>query len=199
MPEMDGFELTRIIRSEETARRPIVALTADALPGTGQQCLDAGMDGYLTKPIDSAALVETLERLLPQASVLRLCAEVAEFGAAIPEIDPKILDLARLLEAFGAWDAEARGFLDEFLADVPRLVEAITAALATPDSDAARAAAHALKGAARSAGAMRLGQIASDVQDCLDGGDVETAGILAELLPPTHAELLDATASLRAA
>jgi len=205
MPEMDGFELTRAVRIAEAdaasgKRRPIVALTADALPGTGQQCLDAGMDGYLTKPIDSKALIETLERLLPQAAALRQPAEAAALrAAALPEIDPQILDLARLVEAFGAWDAEARGFLDGFLAEVPEMVAAITVALAAPDAVAARAAAHILKGAARSTGAMRLGQIASDVQDCLDGNDVATAGMLAELLTPTHTELLQATAPLRAA
>jgi PAS domain S-box-containing protein len=205
MPEMDGFQLTRAVRTAETdaangRRRPIVALTADALPGTGQQCLDAGMDGYLTKPIDSKALIETLERLLPQATALRRPAEApAPRAAALPDIDPQILDLARLLESFGAWDAEARGFLDGFLAEVPDMVAAITTALAAADAAAARAAAHALKGAARSTGAVRLGQIASDVQDCLDGNDIETAGMLAGLLTPTHTELLQATAPLRAA
>ena len=199
MPEMDGFELTRRIRATETQRRPIVALTADALPGTGEQCLEAGMDGYLTKPLDSAALAETLARLLPQASMLRRPAKPDKAPARLPEIDAKILDLKRLTEAFGRWDGEARAFLDDFLGDVPRLVEAVSAALAATDAKAARAAAHALKGAARSAGAIRLGQIASDVQDCLDAGDVETAAILAELLSPTHAELLHAAAPLRAA
>ena len=205
MPEMDGFELTRAVRQAEAdradgKRRPIVALTADALPGTDQQCREAGMDGYLTKPIDSAALAETLERLLPQAAALRQPvlprARVAE---PAPSVDPQILDVVRLIESFGAWDGEARDFLDGFLADVPRMIGALLAALAAPDTDAARAAAHALKGSARSTGAVRLGQLASDVQDCLDGDDPETALMLAELLMPTHEELVQATASLRAA
>ncbi|WP_374468484.1 ATP-binding protein [Ferrovibrio sp.] len=65
MPEMDGFELTGHIRSDESAsgkpRLPIIALTADALTGTEQQCLDAGMDGYLTKPVNSRALAAMLQ------------------------------------------------------------------------------------------------------------------------------------------
>jgi two-component system sensor histidine kinase/response regulator len=205
MPEMDGFELTRAVRTAEAdrtdgKRRPIVALTADALPGTGQQCLDAGMDGYLTKPIDSKALIDTLERLLPQAAPLRQLADApAPRAAALPDIDPQILDLARLIDSFGGWDAEARGFLVDFLADVPDMVTAITTALAASDAGAARDAAHVLKGAARSTGAQRLGQIASDVQDCLDAQDVETAAVMAALLSQTHDELLQATAPLRAA
>jgi len=205
MPEMDGFELTHAVRTAETdrgdgTRHPIVALTADALPGTGQQCLDAGMDGYLTKPIDSKALIDTLERLLPQALALRELADAPTPRApAPPEIDPQILDLSRLIDSFGAWDDDARSFLGDFLADVPGMVAAITTALAANDAKAARNAAHTLKGAARSTGAQRLGRIASDVQDCLDAEDVETAALMAALLSPTHDELLQATASLRAA
>ena len=205
MPEMDGFELTRAVRTAEADRGddrrwPIVALTADALPGTGQQCLDAGMDGYLTKPIDSRALIETLEWLLPQAAALRQLADApVPRPAVLPEIDPQILDLARLTDSFGGWDAEARSFLAGFLADVPGMVAAITTALAASDAKAARDAAHVLKGSARSTGAQRLGQIASDVQDCLDAEDVETAAVMAALLSPTHDELLQATAPLRAA
>ena len=74
MPVMDGFELTAEIRRRENStnrRVPIVALTADALPGTEQRCLDAGMDGYLTKPIESKLLAAVLEKWLPQASQLR--------------------------------------------------------------------------------------------------------------------------------
>ena len=75
MPEMDGFQLTRAIREREAARGgprlPIIALTADALPGTERQCEDAGMDGYLTKPIDLASLMKQLERHLPGAANLR--------------------------------------------------------------------------------------------------------------------------------
>ncbi|MCW5660202.1 MAG: response regulator [Burkholderiaceae bacterium] len=66
MPVMDGFEATRRIRDDEarrrTARTPIVALTADALAGDRERCLQAGMDDYLTKPVSSATLAATVER-----------------------------------------------------------------------------------------------------------------------------------------
>jgi len=77
MPEMDGFEATRLIRAEESARRtggepslrntPIVALTADALRGDRERCIDAGMDDYLSKPISEERLREALLRWLPAA------------------------------------------------------------------------------------------------------------------------------------
>ena len=201
MPEMDGFELTRRIRDGESEGQhlPIVALTADALPGTEQQCLDAGMNGYLTKPIDSRALTAALERWLPQAKPLRrrpAPKEGPKAADATPEIDPQILDLKRLRETFGGLGEEARSFLAGFVADVPRMIGAIESALGAGNIEKARHAAHALKGAARSSGAQRLGQIAADVQDCLDGDDTETAGVFCGLLPPTYAELLDAAAPL---
>jgi hypothetical protein len=64
MPVMDGLEATRRIRASEAAgaRTPIVALTADAMAGTLERCLAAGMDEYLTKPLDAARLQKVVER-----------------------------------------------------------------------------------------------------------------------------------------
>ncbi|MBI1244603.1 MAG: response regulator [Alphaproteobacteria bacterium] len=205
MPEMDGFELTAAIRAKEAAgglpRLPIVALTADALPGTEQKCLDAGMDGYLTKPIDSKALSATLEKWLPGARELRRRPEPKEAAkpakAAEPEIDPAIFERARVAEMFGGWNDEAREFFNAFLSDVPAMLGKVADALAASDAKAAREAAHALKGAARSLGAVRLGQLASDLQDVLDAGDLDTAGLLQPMLEPTLAELADATKPIR--
>ena len=64
-PGMDGYESTRRIRQEEEARgvhTPIVALTADALPGDRERCLESGMDDYMTKPVSGAALAASVER-----------------------------------------------------------------------------------------------------------------------------------------
>ncbi len=66
MPGVDGYEATRQIRADEASRGarrlPVIALTADAMPGTRQRCLDAGMDEHLTKPIRTEALADTLAR-----------------------------------------------------------------------------------------------------------------------------------------
>jgi CheY-like chemotaxis protein len=66
MPEMDGYQATQAIRRSETPDRhlPVIALTAAAMQGDRQRCLDAGMDDYLAKPVTRAALVETLQRWL---------------------------------------------------------------------------------------------------------------------------------------
>jgi CheY-like chemotaxis protein len=64
MPEMDGLEATRLIRSDPqiTKHVPIIAMTANALKGDEEECLEAGMDDYISKPIDAKALIATLDR-----------------------------------------------------------------------------------------------------------------------------------------
>jgi len=66
MPEIDGYETTRAIRSEgENTDIPIIAVTADALSGTKERCFEAGMNGYVTKPVDPDRLVAEILRLIP--------------------------------------------------------------------------------------------------------------------------------------
>jgi CheY-like chemotaxis protein len=66
MPEMDGLQATQAIRQQETGERrlPIVALTAHAMVGDREKCLAAGMDGYLTKPVQTQVLFETMAEVL---------------------------------------------------------------------------------------------------------------------------------------
>ena len=65
MPHMDGYAATRHIRAHETGRRqPIIAMTAAAVAGERERCLEAGMDDFLTKPVDAGRLAETLKRWL---------------------------------------------------------------------------------------------------------------------------------------
>jgi CheY-like chemotaxis protein len=69
MPEIDGFEATRIVRSENSGIRnprvPIIAMTANAMKGARQECIEAGMDDYLAKPITPDAVARKIQKWLP--------------------------------------------------------------------------------------------------------------------------------------
>ncbi|MDF1747547.1 MAG: ATP-binding protein [Alphaproteobacteria bacterium] len=192
MPVMDGFELSRAVRDQEMgteSRLPILALTADVLAGSEQACRDAGMDGFFTKPIDSRKLGAALVKFLPQALPLRTIAAKAEPVAEdISETtgqdwDLDIFDVKQMVEAFGGLDADAKTLIRDAAQGWYVRVTEVETAIADGDQSAARHAAHALKGAALSVGAKRLGRMASDIQDALDDGDMEMASILVEVLP----------------
>lgn len=95
MPELDGLETTRAIRAmeRETDRHtPILALTAHAMQGDRERCLRAGMDGYLSKPIKSSELLESIEKLVPRRTLLDPTpvsnpADVFDLRAALTESD----------------------------------------------------------------------------------------------------------------
>ncbi len=173
MPDMDGFELTRHIRAEEEISRsgqrtPIVALTANALKGEADRCLAAGMDGYLTKPL-------TLDRL--RQEVERWMGERAKPLFDSP-IDPPsdAIDRSVLTHMFGDNPAT----IERLLARFRNSATGIVAEIAAAGDDTARLTdlAHKLKGAARAAGAVRLGDIAAKLEE--SGSSADVADLLAE-------------------
>ena len=187
MPRLDGFALATAIRRDEAqagagTRIPIVAVTADVIHGTDRQCAEAGMDAVLTKPLRIAELREAIHARLPAALGLR-----RRPGGR--EVAGPALDAAQLAETFGGLGAEARAFALDFAADALGMVERVEQALAARDAARARAEAHAIKGAARSVGATRLGDVASEVQDCIDRGDLDEATRRAGGLRPARREV----------
>jgi PAS domain S-box-containing protein len=152
MPEMGGLEATAAIRARERTTGghiPIVALTAHAMPGDREQCLAAGMDGYVSKPLRPDELFATLDGIVTAESA-------STPRPAVPgPIDPiggnrapsVGVDRADLLAGLGG----NANLLDEvigvFLADVPALIERMRAAASSAEAGALAAAAHAIKGA----------------------------------------------------
>jgi CheY-like chemotaxis protein len=158
MPEMSGFEATAAIRQREreTDRHvPIIAMTAHAMQGDRERCLEAGMDRYVSKPIRAQELYETIEQLLesapvPQAYTLSRVRTVFDREAALARVDGDV-DLLR--EIVGL-----------FLADWPQMLAALHAALANESAAVLIQTAHALKGAVGSLGALA----ATDAAQCLE-------------------------------
>jgi two-component system sensor histidine kinase/response regulator len=148
MPEMGGLEATAEIRRREagTGRHVrIVAMTAHAMNGDRDLCLSAGMDGYLSKPVDPAMLYAVVEEF---TSVPASPATVA--GAAGPVND------GALRERLAADDQAASEVIHIFLTDCPAKLTALRAAIDRGDAEQVRAIAHSLKGAAGNLSATAL-------------------------------------------
>jgi CheY-like chemotaxis protein/HPt (histidine-containing phosphotransfer) domain-containing protein len=186
MPVMDGFAMTTAIREQEDGsgrRIPIIALTADAMAATEQHCIAAGMDGFLTKPINTAQLQASIEKWMPQGMALRRHESKGEAAASKPvsasvatdEGNATVFDLARIADIFGGYTADAAELVQGFAGDLPGRVAAIEAALRAGNVAEARDLVHALKGAGRSIGAVRLGDCAAAMQADLDAGDTAAA------------------------
>ncbi len=147
MPEMGGFEATSAIRVWERATGthvPIVAMTARALAGDREACLAAGMDGYVSKPINSAellAVIETLADRIPDGG---------NGETSAPGTRPDAIDEEALRAITGDDDELVSELVTMFREDAPREVAAISAAIARGDATALTFAAHTLKSAAGS-------------------------------------------------
>jgi PAS domain S-box-containing protein len=170
MPEMDGFEATAAIRQREksTGRHtPILAMTAYAMKGDRERCLEAGMDGYISKPIQPRELCEAIERLAPKAA---------------PSAVNDTLDRQEALERVGGDAALLRELVEVFLADCPRLWRDIGDALARGDARQLNRAAHTLKGAVSTFGAHTAREAAQHLELLGQKGDLSgAAGAVARL------------------
>jgi two-component system, sensor histidine kinase and response regulator len=151
MPHLDGYQTTRVIRRREVEgkRVPIVALTGHALEGDRQQCLAAGMDDYLAKPLREAELYKVLARWLP--------AETAPSG--------NLLDPGRFAELRGSFTKrEMADLLRTFSVNMPVLLDQIRVAADKQDAESVRSAAHRIKGNAHAIGAAALASTAAELE-----------------------------------
>ena len=145
MPVMGGYEATRMIRSHEAATGqghvPIIALTANAISGDAEKCLAVGMDFYLSKPVDSKRLFETVEKFAQQQSPARV-----EMPEQAEEAGTGQVDLSNLM-AQTEGDVELAADLAQmFLAEFEGRLAAVLAAAEARDGATLEDAAHALKG-----------------------------------------------------
>ncbi len=166
MPEMDGFECTQLVRrgeaGEEYRRAPIVALTANAMEGDRERCLDAGMTAYLSKPLDFQMLSQVLQRWLRSDTSSRSMARAgAEPPAAATVVeaaheDPDDWDQQAALSRFRNKPARLSKILQRVVEDIPEELIRLEHGLASGDLETAKIAAHSIKGVAANINAERV-------------------------------------------
>ena len=212
MPMMDGLEATQLILATHGATAPpIIALTASVLEEDRQRCLDAGMIGFLAKPLRLDELAEALERYTskqagkPDTAIESVASRARIQGATALNDSlkqPVLMDWSRL-EQFRAFDDAALSMTREivalFVQDAPGHGAALAKALNASNSTALAQAAHALKGAALNIGASALSDACGVLEaSCLQGlsppdAEAQVSGIsslsqktLTELLAQLH-------------
>ncbi len=182
MPVMGGLEAAARIRAGEAGEAartvPILALTAHAVSGFREQCRDAGMDGFLAKPMSFREL----------AAALRLAAPSAEGEArTAPDSDSEVLDKAAALQSLDNDEILYAELVQIFRRNTPLRLEELQAGFQEKDREAAARAAHSLKGNAATVGAMPLSRLADAAYGHLRQGRWAQA----EALLPGLAEALD--------
>ncbi len=181
MPEMDGLEATRQIRNPQSAVLnhgiPIIAMTAHALQGDRERCLEAGMNGYVSKPVSPRALAEVLTRWLPRQSSA-----------------PVVFDRAAMLERLMNDEELARVVTASFLDDIPRQIEALRGYLDAWDAPGAERQAHTLKGASANVSGEALRALAFEMEKAGKAGDLSSVRARMDDLEREFARLKEAMA-----
>ena len=188
MPEMDGVTATREIRKQEVKMQKegaegicIIAMTANAMQGDREACLEAGMNDYLAKPVSTQSVLAILKKWLP-AEEIGFSQEV-EPSLPAPAITPPLAEAPQLgaLPVFDRTSLESRLGADEelltmviqsFLQEIPPMIQAMQECVAGGDADAIRNQAHKMKGAAANLGAERVRALLAGMEAAAKKGEV---------------------------
>jgi PAS domain S-box-containing protein len=157
MPEMDGFETTAAIRRKERmtgSHLPVIALTAHAMKGDRERCLEAGMDGYISKPIQAQELLEITESFVGNSGAVDMTDDredkAVDWKVALGRVDGDevlLADLAKL-----------------FCGELPKMLSAVQVAVETKNLDELKQATHALKGPVATFAAQPAFEAASNLE-----------------------------------
>ncbi len=144
MPKMDGIEATKVIRNRKTdGNIPIIALTAHAMEDDRKRCLDAGMDDYISKPVEPDALLHIIEKVLSK----RVSEETGEFSLYEQQAN-MIFDREKLLRRLGEKEAIVKEIVNIFMTDAPIQFDSMITSAAKDDFKVVERLAHRLRGSA---------------------------------------------------
>lgn len=183
MPEMDGFNATRTIRAQEKetgAHIPIVAMTAHAMKGDRERCLESGMDDYVAKPVSSREIAAAIERVFPLAPAT--AAGSGQWNAWTE---------SRALVQVEGDEKLLHEIIAIFMEEAPKLLAKLRQAIATRDVELLERTAHNLKGQLGYLGAGAAAQKSRELEDTGHRGDLARAPQIADELEKQILELIE--------
>ena len=188
MPEMDGYQATREIRRRfaQTERVPIIAMTAQAMMGERERCLEAGMDDYISKPVKPQDIEAALDRALaagegpgagagPTAEAERGPRTVGEDDEPAPERPPAHFRRDRLEKMLHGDRELIREIVEMFVEDTLQNLERLADAVAGADVETATRTAHALKGSGANVGAEVFSSLCRDLEMACRASEIPRA------------------------
>ena len=180
MPVMDGIEATQRFRASELGpRTPIIAMTANAMRGDRERCLEAGMDGYMSKPIKSAELRKLLQELVLKDSGLPGGEPAFDYAQGMAGVDQEVVDI----------------IAEPFLTEWPQDLERLQGALVANDPKVILHVAHSLKGTMAMFGARPASELAQHMERQANLGQMDG---MREMVTTLETEVKQLVAVLRA-
>jgi CheY-like chemotaxis protein len=190
MPMMDGYEATRRTRHPESKVRdrgiPIIGMTANAMEGDREKCMEAGMDDYISKPISRAALAGVVEKWMGSSGSPAMDATVASLKSSgqaemhdpssamdIPRARLRVWNKASFTERMMGDVDLAETVVETFLSDMPIQIESLRGYIETGKGSLAERVAHAIKGAAANVSGEALRSVSSSMEAAARTEDME--------------------------
>jgi signal transduction histidine kinase/CheY-like chemotaxis protein/HPt (histidine-containing phosphotransfer) domain-containing protein len=183
MPEMDGYEATGAIRGSSSGvpnpQVPIIAMTANAMMGDRERCMEAGMSDYLSKPVQRQELAAILERWLPQEADApkdrgdgTVMDPTATAEASKDSATP-VFEKAGFMDRLMGDENYAKEIIEVFLDDIPKQIESLKHSLEASDAKTVERIAHTIKGAATTVGGQALCEVAAAIESACKNGNVQ--------------------------
>ena len=189
MPTMDGLEATRLIRADpRLATTPVLAMTANASGADRARCIEAGMDDFMSKPVDPQALVATVARWLPGRRLGLADARSPKGTDDAPTptkvfSDPAIVDLSILSRSVAGDAQKVRRYAGIFVDDIPETLAELQATWALGDLPKLADIGHRWKSSSMLVGALGLAALCQTLEGLRDNGTLEQAGAVIQTMP----------------
>lgn len=190
MPEMDGYETSRQIRSSAAGDMykniPIIAMTANAMLGDRKKCLDAGMSDYLSKPVDSHLLAKKLHKwLIKDVGALTTnnttsTIEIDDHDYEQPPVENPVWDKAAALKRVRNKPERLQTLIDMYLDGAEQRLQELQQAIDSDDSAQVKHVAHTLKGVAANLGGLQLQTVAAEMELSGSENDIDKSKSLLE-------------------